>query len=474
MPRKTKIICTIGPTCDTLEKITQLARAGLDVARLNFSHENHVVHLKRIKLIRKVSKNLKKPIAILADLQGPKLRIGTFANRTAHLSKGKVFILSIKKCVGTAERVYVNYPRLTKDLKTGDIVLIDDGRIKLKVTQCLPTEVHTKVVEGGQISNNKGINIPYASLTIPALTSKDLKDLKFILKNDLDFVALSFVQKAEDIKKLKSIINRQKSRAQVIAKLEKPKAIDNLEAIMHNCDGVMVARGDLGVEIEPENVPALQKHIIKRANQIGIFVITATQMLESMIHNPQPTRAEASDVANAIFDGTDAVMLSGETANGNYPEQSVQMMNKIIREAESHPQFMFDQVDLDDLEIERDRTIPQTISHAAWLSDRNLKFKKIVAFSTSGRCALMISKHRPRAIVMGVTPNEDTYRRMGMYWGVYSVLMKEDRNIDKMFKQINKLLIKNKWAKKGDLIAIVSGPVGEKGSTNNLRVQQVR
>lgn len=471
--RKTKIICTIGPACDSEQKIKELINAGMNVARLNFSHENHQAHLKRIKVLQKVSKQLNAPLAILGDLQGPKIRVGVFKDGNTKLRTGQEFILTTQNVLGDNQRVSVSFKNLPNDLQAGNTILLDDGKLQLKVSHIKGRDVFTRVITGGTLSNRKGVNIPDVPLRIPCLTAKDMEDLKFMIKQKLDFIALSFVQSEKDVLTLRKYLG--KSRSKIIAKLEKPLALKNLEAIMQVSDGVMVARGDLGVEISPENVPAHQKHIIDRANALGIPVITATQMLESMITSPFPTRAEASDVANAIFDGTDAVMLSGETASGQYPIEAVEMMNKIVLQAESHPAFMRHHDDISILEIRPNRSIANAIGHAAWLVSRKLNINTIAVFSSTGLSALMISKFRPRANIIALTPDEIAYRRMALYRGVRPVKMAEHKITEKMIAQLNALILKRNFAQKGDRIVIVSGsPVGVKGSTNLLKIHEVQ
>ncbi|MEJ2628189.1 MAG: pyruvate kinase, partial [bacterium] len=328
--RRAKIVCTLGPSTNTHEKIAALAKAGMDVARLNFSHGTHREHENIIKIIRRVSKELNRPIAILQDLQGPKIRVQTFSQGSVDLKSGNDFILTTRNVKGDEKRVSVSYTSFNRDVQVGDIILLDDGLIRLKVKKIEGKDVHCRVIYGGILSDHKGVNLPGSRLSVKALTQKDKKDLEFGLEKEVDYIALSFVQQPKDIKEIKSLIAKHKKNIPVVAKIEKPQAVETIDEIVEIADVIMIARGDLGVELNPEEVPAIQKHIISLCNQKGVPVITATQMLDSMIHNPRPTRAEASDVANAILDGTDAVMLSGETAAGQYPVESVKMMHRII------------------------------------------------------------------------------------------------------------------------------------------------
>lgn len=468
MKRKAKIICTIGPASQSEEVISQLAQAGMDAARLNFSHGTHDDHLRNITLIRRVSAGLRKPIAILQDLQGPKIRIGTFAHGPANLVTGGRFIISTRPRAGDEAGVSTSYSKLARDVHPGDFILIDDGLIKLHVLETDTEDVTCEVVNGGVLYDRKGINLPGVRISEPSLTAKDREDLHFGLENGVDYIALSFVRDPRDIIEIKEVIGGK--RVPVIAKLEKPEALEKLDAIIALADGIMVARGDLGVEISPAKVPALQKRIIEKCHQQGVPAITATQMLDSMMVHPTPTRAEASDVANAIFDGSDAVMLSGETAFGKYPVQAVEMMARIIEEAEKTPYFRLGHRD-----VPADTVISfaQSICHAAYHSSREIGAKFIIAFTETGFTARLISKYRPECPIIAFTPHEETCRRVSLYWGTIPIQMDFARDTQEAIREMeNKLLVEG-LINKGDHLVVMAGSSMEVGGTNLLRLRQV-
>ncbi|MBM4331826.1 MAG: pyruvate kinase [Deltaproteobacteria bacterium] len=411
--RKTKIVCTIGPASQSEEVIKRLIHKGMNVARLNFSHGSQESHGRAYALLRKLSESLGKSLAILQDLQGPKMRIGPLINGRAMLKKGAPFILTTQKIAGTEQRANTTYHRLPKDVKPDDTVLLGDGYLRLRVKRVKGTEVITEVVEGGILKDHMGLNLPGTNLSAPSLTPKDLKDLAFGLSLGVDYVGMSFVRKAQDIQRIKRAMGRLGREVPVIAKLERPEAILNLGEILKAAEGVMVARGDLGVEMPLAQVPILQKEIIKQANQQGRLVITATQMLESMIEHQRPTRAEASDVANAIFDGTDAVMLSAETAVGKYPEGAAAMMAEIASIAESSHLSVRPEI----LPASKKDSIPDAVAQAAVQAAERLPARVIVAFTQSGTTALFVSKYRPSTPIIAFTPHEEVCRRMSLYWG---------------------------------------------------------
>jgi len=471
--RRAKIVCTIGPSSNTYDKIKIIALAGMDVARLNFSHGTHEDHLNNIRLIRQISDELQKPIAILQDLQGPKIRIQTFENGRIELKPNQNFVLTTEQIIGDESKVAVSYPEFAGDVKAGDFVLLDDGLIKLQVEEIRGNNVECKVIYGGILSDHKGLNLPGSILSIDPLTQKDLKDLEFGIKHNVDYIALSFVQKATDVKYLKQLINKHNIEIPIIAKIEKPQAVDCLEEIVKVADAIMVARGDLGVEVNAEEVPSIQKKIIKYCNSEGVPVITATQMLESMIHNPRPTRAEASDVANAVLDGSDAVMLSGETAAGKFPIESVKIMDKIIQIIEndhltSHSKFRRQQKDTN-----YDAAL--SIGHAACVAAELVDSKAIICLTQSGSTAKTIARFRPDNMVIAITSKDVTLFRLALIWGVQSFAVSEFKeNIDDAVKDIKKILLEKSIVKKGDSVIITAGlPFKMRRKTNMLRIEEI-
>jgi len=471
--RKAKIICTLGPSSNTPDKIKSLALAGMDVARLNFSHGSHNEHKKVIKSIRRISKEISKPITILQDLQGPKIRVQSFKEGSILLVAGDTFTLTTRKIMGDASIVSVSYPSFPRDVKTGDTVLLDDGLIQLKVKRIKENDVKCEVIYGGRLSDHKGLNLPGSILSVNALTRKDKEDLLFGLEMNVDYIALSFVQKKQDIINLKKLIKSAGKDTPVIAKIEKPQAVEDIEAITDVTDVVMVARGDLGVEVSAEEVPPIQKRIIAICNRKGIPVITATQMLDSMIHNPRPTRAEASDVANAVLDGSDAVMLSGETASGNYPVTSVKMMQKIVslieekntvKKIEVRNRYDYGKVD-----------ISSTVGFSACEAADWIDAALIVCLTQSGSTARMISHFRPRQRLIAATHSESCMRRLNLIWGILPYKIREfGDNFDEAIDEILSLVRANPVAKKGDKIIITAGmPFNSRRGTNMLRIEEI-
>lgn len=469
MRRKAKIICTIGPSCDSVAILTALIEAGMNVARLNFSHGSHEDHLQKIKLIRKISQKLNKPIAILQDLQGPKIRIGKFEKPPIKLNPGDLFTITTKDIPGNEHIVSTSYKHLAKDLKVGDHVLVNDGLIKLKVLEKTAVDVFCEVVNGGSLYDKRGINLPGVKISEPSLTEKDKQDLLFGLEHGIDYVALSFVRDADSIREIKKFMAGKS--VPVIAKLEKPEALHNLDEILEETDGVMVARGDLGVEISAERVPVVQKEIIEKSLLAGKPVITATQMLDSMMVNPIPTRAETSDVANAIFDGSDAVMLSGETAFGKYPLKSVEMMSSIIETAENKSSYF--RLEPVQFCCTGKREFSHSICHSAYYAADEVKAKYIVVFTRSGYSAEVMSNFRPRVPILALTPNGKTRNRMALNWGVMPLLLENTLDITENLTPLEAFLKKGGWVEKGDVIVIIAGSTQVEGGTNLLRLHTI-
>jgi pyruvate kinase len=469
--RKTKIVCTIGPASNSAKTIEGLIGAGMDVARLNFSHGTREGHKKVISLIRQASKKYKKNIAILQDLQGPKIRTGILKEGKVTLKSGNPFILTGRRIAGTADIVSTTYPSMYRDVKAGNTILLNDGLISLKATSIKGVDVICKVINGGVLTDHKGINLPGTKIGLPSMTKKDMEDLLFGIEQGVDYVAMSFVRTDKDVRSVKNVIAKKCAFIPVIAKLEKPEAIKNIEKIMDEADGVMVARGDLGVEMSPEAVPIVQKNIIKMANEKKKPVITATQMLESMINNPTPTRAEASDVANAIFDGTDAVMLSGETASGRYPVKSVEMMARIISAAEkgySYKNFR------EERRQSKIFAFHDAVSSAAVHAAYEIGAKLIVVFTQWGSTALLVSKQRPSMPIIAFTPHQSTMHRLNLYWGVMPKTMGLIENTDGLIKDMEKNLLSNRLVKRGDSVIILMGmPISQRGITNMMKLHKV-
>ena len=455
---RTKIIATIGPATQDEESLSRLVEAGVDVFRLNFSHGDHQQHHKVIERIRKISAKLSSPIAILQDLQGPKIRTGAIKDGGIELLAGRPLILTTQSILGNDQIVSVDYPDVIGIAKPGNRILLDDGNLELEIVKVYEDQIETQVVLGGVLKSHKGVNLPGTWINLPALTKKDEVDLEFGLNEGIDAVAISFVRQADDIQDLRTQIRSSGADGttpMIIAKLERPEALDNLEKIIEAADGVMVARGDLGVEMSAEVVPIAQKRIIMCANMHAKLVITATQMLDSMIHNPRPTRAEASDIANAIFDGTDAVMLSGETAVGNYPVESVQTMNAIICQAEEHLTEWGRWLGLSTREDSQDDAYFITLAARELAHDRNVA--AISVFTKSGRTALLMSKARPSVPILAFTPNIKTYYRLGFMWGIHPFLVKHSESIEDMISSVKAAILASSSIKTGEQIVLVCG-----------------
>src|SRR5436305_12661215 len=463
--RHSKIVCTIGPACRSPRMIDRLLRAGMDVARLNFSHGTHADHAENITTLRAAAMHLHQPLAILADLQGPKIRTGPLAGGApVVLRTGQKFVITTARVLGDSTRVSTVFKPLPSEVHRGDRILLSDGLIELRVEQVRGREVHCQVVNGGALGEHKGINLPGIKLRVPALTPKDREDLVFALKHGANYIAVSFVRRPEDVVLAKTLVRRSGKDTPVIAKLEKPEAIETLDAILRVADGVMVARGDLGVEMNPERVPVVQKTIINRAREFRRPVITATQMLESMTENPRPTRAEASDVANAIFDGSDAVMLSAETATGKYPVEAVSMMARIIEAAEGSVREFPRPAQQEQLKI------PGAIAESVCHASHELHMKLIAVFTHSGFTARLISRYRPLVPIVAFSPEQETRRRLGLIWGVYPRNIQDLRKIDGLAAVAEKRLLEERLVRKGDVIGIVAGtPMGIRGTTNFVK-----
>jgi pyruvate kinase len=470
--RRTKIVCTIGPASDDLKIIKGLLQAGMNVARLNFSHGTHEEHARRIAMIRRAAAETEKNVALMLDTKGPEIRLGFLEEEPVYLEEGFRVTLTTEKIKGDRERIPVTYSGLPGDVQRGDTILIDDGLIELEVLSKTENEILCRVVNGGEITSQKGVNVPGVVLNLPALTGKDIEDIKFGIEHNFDFLAASFVRKASDVLDIRKILEEGGAGIDLIAKIENREAVRNLEEIIKVADGVMVARGDLGVEIPVEEVPLLQKKIIKLCNYTGKPVVTATQMLESMIQNPRPTRAEASDVANAIFDGTDAVMLSGETAAGKYPLESVRTMARIAERAEAA--LHYGEILGEKRCVSPQRTVTDAISYASCATAQDLEAAAIITSTESGHTAKMVSKYRPRAPVVAVTPHAVVMRKLALTWGVQPLLAPKKNSTDEMMSTAVEVSLKAGLIKGGDLVVFTAGvPVGVRGTTNLIRILTV-
>jgi pyruvate kinase len=473
--RRTKIIATLGPACSSEEVIYRLLTSGVDVFRLNFSHGTHEQHTETIALVREASMAIGRYIPIVGDIQGPKLRIGEVEG-VVNLQTGARFVVTTEPLIGNADRVSTPFTPLPREVQVGHRILINDGLVELVVTGIDGDRVTTRVVHGGPISSKKGMNFPDSELTIPAITEKDQEDVAFAVQHHLDYIAASFIRRRKDIEDLRALLaSHGGSDVLVIAKLEKPQAIDNLEEILEVSDGVMVARGDLGVELPPEAVPTVQKRIISEASRWGRFAITATQMLESMTTNARPTRAEASDVANAIFDGSDAVMLSAETASGKYPVEAVQMMARIISSAEVSRRAYAHEMPAFRKESDLDE-FTDALAGAANYAAEAIDAKYIVVFTQTGFAAKLMSKFRPRPPIVALTPSSWVARRMNILWGVQPYVLKEAGEYhEQIVDRVDEYLLAKDIVRPGDRLVILMGsPIYQRAKTNLLRVHRVR
>jgi pyruvate kinase len=469
--KKVKIVATIGPASNNSEIIKKLLLGGVNVFRLNFSHGTHEAHKQAINTIRQQSKILGVETALLADLQGPKIRTGiTPEDKPVNLKSGTTVILTSEKCVCTNTVISVDFKDLSKSVNKGQLVMINDGAACLQIEKINADEtISCRVLSGGMYSSHKGVNFPNVDLPIPSMTTKDKKDLSFILQNDIQYVALSFVRSAEDIKKLRKLIVKYRNDLKIIAKIEKPEAAKRIEEILSVADGIMVARGDLGVEMSVPYVPIVQKQIIESANRLGKLVIVATQMLESMIKSSIPTRAESTDVANAVIDGTDAVMLSGETATGDFPVETVKIMTNIVQIAESSDYVHHGIIDL----AITNKYPPNAICEAANWACRDLGGIPVCVFTISGNTAFYMSKIRCNSPIFVFTPDIQVQRQLALAWNVYPFLLAFSTNIAELYVNAEKILLKDGYVKNGDLIALVSGSTPIEGATNSLRIKKV-
>ncbi|XXF77011.1 pyruvate kinase [Myxococcaceae bacterium GXIMD 01537] len=474
--RRAKIVCTLGPASQTQEMLEALLENGMDVARLNFSHGSHEQHAENIAKLRAASLKVRKAVGILGDLQGPKIRTGRFVTGSTELKEGSTFSITTDETVpGTDEIVSTTYPFLAADVNPGDRILLDDGLLELKVLETdKKSLLRTEVIHGGVLKNNKGINLPGVAVRAAALTEKDKADLIFGIKAGVDYIALSFVRQPGDIDIARQAMAEVGRQVPIIAKLEKPEAIARLDAILEKTDGVMVARGDLGVEIPPEEVPAVQKDIIRRSNARGLPVIVATQMLNSMIDNPRPTRAEASDVANAVYDGADAVMLSGETASGKYPVESVQMMERIVLAAESAARTTRELSRGIEIPLGVTTSFPDVIANVACQAARASGATLIAAFTLSGVTARLLAHYRPSVPIVAFSPNQEVRRRLALVWGVVPRVLEPIQETEAMVRRVEEELLARGLARKGDRVVIVFGaPVGQPGKINSMRLHTI-
>jgi pyruvate kinase len=465
--RRTKIVCTIGPASSTDQVLGGLIRAGMDVARLNFSHGDYAFHHRVIRKIRQLERKLGRQVAILQDLPGPKIRIGAVANDRVRLQNRRPLVLTNRKILGSELAVSVDFPGLTSAVKKTDPILLGDGEIELEALQVGKHEVKCRIVVGGILGSHKGVHFPRSSLNIRALTNEDKKDLAFGIEEKVDMIALSFVRNSEDILYARREMRRRRSSIPIIAKIEKHEALDHLDGILQNVDGIMVARGDLGLEIAQERIPAMQKMMIREANLLGKPVITATQMLRSMVWNPRPTRAEVADIANAILDGTDALMLSEETAAGDYPLQAVKVMAQVAEETETilEPRQRFSGLK---------KTVPEAISLGAISLARDLQVKAFLIPTTSGSTARLIARYRPQQPIIAVSPEPQTVKNLCLVWGVYPVLIKGFKSTDEMVRSLQTKALELGFVKRGDLVAITAGlPLHQAGTTNMITVKVI-
>ncbi|MBM7554984.1 pyruvate kinase [Thalassobacillus pellis] len=474
MIRKTKIVSTIGPASETVDTLIKLMEAGMNVARLNFSHGDFEEHGNRINNIREAVKRTGKTVAILLDTKGPEIRTGVMENGGVELEQGATLYVSMDEVEGTKERISITYSGLIDDVHKGSKILLDDGLIELQVDEILKeqNEIKTTVLNSGLLKTKKGVNVPNVSVNLPGITEKDASDIEFGIEQDIDFIAASFVRRASDVLEIRELLEKHDANhIQIIPKIENQEGVDNIDEILAVSDGLMVARGDLGVEIPAEDVPLVQKKLIRKCNQVGKPVITATQMLDSMERNPRPTRAEASDVANAIFDGTDAIMLSGETAAGNYPVEAVQTMNNIASKTETGLDY---KAILQERSKRSDLTITDAISQSVTHTAINLAVSAIVAPTESGHTARMISKYRPQAPIVAITSNVRVHRMLSLIWGVHGVIGNRASTTDDMLGEAIDRSLSSDIVKRGDRVIITAGvPVGESGTTNLMKVHVI-
>ena len=470
--RKTKIVCTLGPATEDKETVREMIRCGMNVARLNFSHSTYEDHARRIQMIRDLRREMEAPIALLLDTKGPEIRLRDFENNKAIIKNDQRFTLTTRNVLGNAEQASITNEQLPLELTVGNAILIDDGKLKLIVEEIAGTDIHCRVVHGGIISNHKSINIPNVRLSLPYLSEQDKADLLFGIEQDVDFIAASFTRNKEDIISLRKFLNYNGGHnIRIIAKIENTEGVDNFDEILANSDGIMIARGDMGVEIEYERLPGLQKQFIRRCYQSGKMVITATQMLESMVSSPTPTRAEITDVANAVFDGTSAIMLSGETAAGQHPIEAVKVMAKIAEQAETDALMLGS---YDNFHYDMDTGTTNAVCDAACTTARDIKAKAIIALTKYGQTARRMSKFRPHMAIVAATPVEKTYHQLSLSWGVYPVMARYQRTSDELLQHAIDCARQIDAVEPGDRVVIAAGvPLDTTGSTNLLKVEIV-
>ena len=471
--KKTKIICTLGPSSNTEEVIRELINNGMNVARLNFSHADHEEHLGRIKIVKKLREEMNVPVALLLDTKGPEIRVKNFKDGSIYLNNGDEFILTNEDILGDQTKVSLTYSKLPQEVFAGCTILIDDGKLELLVTSTDEKNIYCKVIHGGKVSNHKGVNVPSVHLTMPYLSDVDKRDLLFGIQQDVDYVAASFVRTKEDVQDIRKFLNENGGEdIRIISKIENQEGIDNFEEILELSAGIMVARGDMGVEVDYEKLPGIQKRFISKCLLKGRIVITATQMLDSMINNPSPTRAEISDVANAIFDGSSAIMLSGETANGKYPIETVKAMKRIALRAEQDAFEIgsYDKIFNDDTGLDS----TGAISHATCTMAKDLKAKAIITITKSGITARRVSRFRPKEKIIASTPDKKVFNQLALSWGVYPVLSEPQNTTDELFAHAVKCAKEKGYVSNGDTVVITAGvPLGVSGNTNILKVVSV-
>ena len=469
--RKTKIICTIGPASESEEKLRALIEAGMDVARFNFSHGTYEEHKAKFKRLVRLRREMGRPVATLMDTKGPEIRLRDFEGGKVMLERGEEFILTTEEVMGTAQRATISYKGLVNDVRKDSCILIDDGLIELRVDSVTDTEIHCTVINGGPVSNHKGVNVPGADLSMPFISEQDRSDIEFGCKMGYEYIAASFVRTADDVRDIRKILDQFGSRMKIIAKIESTQGVNNIDEILDEADGVMVARGDLGVEVPLEEVPVYQKHIIHLAETRGKIVVTATQMLDSMMHNPRPTRAEATDVANAIYDGTTAIMLSGETASGSYPVEAVETMSRIATAAENDVNYRkrfskrYDEGETD---------VTTAISHSTCMVARDINARAIITVTMSGFTARQISKYKPLCPIVACSVSEPVACQMNLLFGVIPQNIPQEDNEEMLFEAAVMAAKKAGYAEKGDKVVLTAGlPLGEAGNTNMVRVVEV-
>jgi pyruvate kinase len=472
MLRKTKIMCTMGPACDSVDMLKELIKAGMNAARMNLAHGDLEDHKGRIERVRQAARELGTPVSILLDIKGPEIRTGLLEKSSYELRAGDTLTLTTEQIQGTAERISVSYKELTQDIGVGSRILIDDGLIELNVEAVEGTEIHCRIINGGVIKSRKGINLPGVRTSLPGVTERDVQHILFGIEQDIDIIAASFVRKAADVLEIRRILEEKNAaHIQIISKIENQEGVENLDEILEASDGLMVARGDLGVEIPIEDVPIIQKQMIQKGNAAGKPVITATHMLDSMQVNPRPTRAEASDVANAVYDGTDVLMLSGETAAGKYPLESVRTMAAIAANIEATLSY---RDNLQKKAEQQKNNITEVISQAAVSSSLDLNAAAIITPTVSGFTSRMVSKYRPNAPIVAVTWDERVQRRLSLFWGVYPVKGEPVQSTDQMFESAIQSALECGLVKQNDLVVVSAGvPVGQSGSTNLIKIQHI-